>query len=138
MAKRTELNQAFIDTDFLDGASALYLERMQAAYADNPASVDAQWRSYFEALGEDRANARANADGPSWKDPDWPPAPNGELTAALTGDWGDSQAVAEKKIAKARPELSADEVQQAARDSLNALMLIRAYRVRGHLIADLD
>ncbi|MGB3455567.1 MAG: 2-oxoglutarate dehydrogenase E1 component [Litorimonas sp.] len=138
MAKRTELNQAFIDTDFLDGASALYLERMQAAYAENPASVDPQWRDYFAALGEDRANARANADGPSWQDPDWPPAPNGELTSALTGDWGDSHAKAAETIAAARPELSADEVQLAARDSLNALMLIRAYRVRGHLIADLD
>ena len=138
MAKRTELNQAFIDTDFLDGASALYLEQMQARYADNPASVDPQWRSYFEALGEDRANAKANAKGPSWKDPNWPPAPNGELTSALTGDWGDSPAIVEKTIAAHRPELTNDEVQQAAKDSLNALMLIRAYRVRGHLIADLD
>ncbi|MEL6686393.1 MAG: 2-oxoglutarate dehydrogenase E1 component [Pseudomonadota bacterium] len=138
MAKRTELNQAFIDTDFLDGASALYLEQMQARYADNPTSVDAQWRAYFDALGEDRANAKANADGPSWKDPNWPPAPNGELTSALTGDWGDSPVAIVSTIAKKQPELSADEVQGAARDSLNALMLIRAYRVRGHLIADLD
>ncbi|MEM9600932.1 MAG: hypothetical protein AAF926_07910, partial [Pseudomonadota bacterium] len=67
MAKRTELNQAFIDTDFLDGTSAAYLDQMQARYADNPASVDPSWRAYFDALGEDRANARANADGPSWR-----------------------------------------------------------------------
>lgn len=138
MAKRTELNQAFIDTDFLDGASALYLEQMQARYADNPASVDAQWRAYFDALGEDRANAKANAAGPSWKDPSWPQTPNGELTSALTGDWGESPAAIVSTIAKKQPELSADELKNAARDSLNALMLIRAYRVRGHLIADLD
>ncbi|WP_298918944.1 2-oxoglutarate dehydrogenase E1 component [uncultured Algimonas sp.] len=138
MAKRTDANQAFIDTDFLDGASAHYLEQMQARYADDPSSVDAQWRAYFDALGEPAANAKANADGPSWKRDDWPPAPNGEMVGALTGDWGDSPAAAEKAIAAARPELSADEVQQAAKDSLNALMLIRAYRVRGHLIADLD
>jgi len=138
MAKRTELNQAFIDTDFLDGGSAFYLEQMQARYADNPASVDASWRAYFEALGEDRQNARANADGPSWKRDNWPPTPNGELTNALTGDWGDSAPAAEAKIATKQPDLSADQVRQAAKDSLHALMLIRAYRVRGHLIADLD
>jgi 2-oxoglutarate dehydrogenase E1 component len=138
MAERTETNQAFIDTDFLDGASAPYLEKMQARYAENPASVDPSWRAYFASLGEDRANARANADGPSWKRDNWPPTPNGELTAALTGDWGDSPAKAELAVAAKHPELSADEVQNAARDSLNALMLIRAYRVRGHLIADLD
>lgn len=138
MAKRTELNQAFIDTDFLDGGSALYLEQMQARYADNPASVDASWRAYFDALGENRQNARANADGPSWKRDNWPPTPNGDLTNALTGDWGDNAVAAEAKIATKQPDLSADQVRQAAKDSLHALMLIRAYRVRGHLIADLD
>ncbi|MGJ8560893.1 MAG: 2-oxoglutarate dehydrogenase E1 component [Litorimonas sp.] len=138
MAKRTELNQAFIDTDFLDGGSAFYLEQMQAQYADNPASVDASWRAYFDALGEDAGNARKNADGPSWKRENWPPTPNGDLTNALTGDWGDSAPAAEKKIATKHPVLSADGVRQAAKDSLHALMLIRAYRVRGHLIADLD
>ncbi len=138
MAKRTELNQAFIDTDFLDGGSAFYLEQMQARFADNPASVDASWRAYFEALGEDRQNARANADGPSWKRDNWPPTPNGDLTNALTGDWGDNAVAAEAKIATKQPDLSADQVRQAAKDSLHALMLIRAYRVRGHLIADLD
>lgn len=138
MAKRTELNQAFIDTDFLDGGSAYYLEQMQAQYADNPASVDPSWRAYFDALGEDGANAKHNADGPSWKRDSWPPTPNGEMTAALTGDWGDAAPLAEKKIATKQPELSRDEVRQAAKDSLHALMLIRAYRVRGHLIADLD
>src|SRR5438309_9892162 len=30
------------------------------------------------------------------------------------------------------------EVEQAARDSIRAMMLIRTYRVRGHLAADLD
>lgn len=138
MAKRTELNQAFIDTDFLDGGSAFYLEQMQARYADNPASIDASWRAYFDALGEDRQNARANADGPSWKRDNWPPTPNGDLTNALTGDWGDNAVAAEAKIATKQPDLSADQVRQAAKDSLHALMLIRAYRVRGHLIADLD
>lgn len=138
MAKRTELNQAFIDTDFLDGGSAFYLEQMQARYADNPASVDASWRAYFDVLGEDRQNARANADGPSWKRDNWPPTPNGDLTNALTGDWGDNAVAAEAKIATKQPDLSADQVRQAAKDSLHALMLIRAYRVRGHLIADLD
>jgi 2-oxoglutarate dehydrogenase E1 component len=138
MAKRTELNQAFIDTDFLDGGSAFYLEQMQAAYADDPTSVDPSWRAYFDALGEDGANAKRNADGPSWRRDNWPQTPNGDMTAALTGDWGDTAPLAEKNIAKRQPELSAGEVQQAAKDSLNALMLIRAYRVRGHLIADMD
>ena len=35
-------------------------------------------------------------------------------------------------------EISAADVQQATRDSVRALMLIRAYRMRGHLHANLD
>ncbi|WP_017932593.1 2-oxoglutarate dehydrogenase E1 component [Robiginitomaculum antarcticum] len=137
---RSEHNQNLIDTLFLDGANALYLEQMQARYADNPGSVDASWRAYFDSLSEDGAHAKKVAAGPSWKQDGWPGAESGELTAALTGDWGDvpTPDMAKAKIAKAAPQLSGDEVRAAARDSLNALMLIRAYRVRGHHIANLD
>ncbi|MEL7488034.1 MAG: 2-oxoglutarate dehydrogenase E1 component, partial [Pseudomonadota bacterium] len=76
---------------------------------------------------------------------DWPPKPNGELTAALDGDWGAIEEELSGKIAaraKKNGAASADrlqtDIQQATKDSLRALMLIRAYRIRGHLIADLD
>ncbi len=135
---RSEQNQSFLDTLFLDGGNAAYLEQMQARYTANPASVDPSFRAYFDSLGEEAANAQKMAKGPAWKRPNWPAEPNGELTSALTGDWGDSQGAAQSAISAANPALSQDEVRQAAQDSLNALMLIRAYRVRGHLIANLD
>jgi len=138
MTKRSEQNQTFLDNLFLDGANAVYLEQMQAQYAANPASVDASWRAYFDGLGESAADAQKTAAGPAWKRPDWPIDANGDLTNALTGDWGDSPEAAEAAVSKANPALSADAVKQAARDSLSALMMIRAYRVRGHLIANLD
>ncbi len=135
---RSEQNQTFLDTLFLDGGNAAYLEQMQARWADNPSSVDASWRDYFGSLSEDKASAKKTAEGPAWKRPDWPIDDSGDLTSALTGDWGDAPAAAQAAIANAAPGLSADEVQSAARDSLHALMMIRAYRVRGHLIANLD
>jgi len=135
---RSEQNQEFLDTLFLDGGNAAYLEQMQAQYARNPNSVDASWRAYFSELGEDSSNAQHVAEGPAWKRENWPIAENGEITSALTGDWGLDVATAQKAVAKANPNLSADEVQQAAKDSIGALMLIRAYRVRGHCVADLD
>lgn len=135
---RSEKNQDFLDTLFLDGGNALYLEQMQAQYARNPNSVDASWRAYFDSVGEDRRNAQHVAEGPAWKRENWPIAENGELTSALTGDWGVDGGAVEKAVAKANPDMSAQDVQQAAKDSIGALMLIRAYRVRGHCIADLD
>ena len=133
---RSEQNQAMLDTLFLDGGNAFYLEQMQARYAANPNSVDPSWQSYFASLGEEAANAKKNAEGPTWKRGDWPADSADELTSALTGDWG-TDATA-KKVTSRMAGASDEDVRQATKDSLRALMIIRAYRMRGHLIANLD
>ncbi len=134
---RSEHNQAMLDTLFLDGSNAYYLEQMQALYAANPNSVDPSWQRYFASLGEEAANAKKNADGPSWKRESWPLEPNSELTSALTGDWRQDAKV-EAKVSSHMTGAPEEDVRQATKDSLRALMLIRAYRMRGHMIADLD
>ena len=135
-------NAELHNSSFLQGHNAEYVEQLQARYANDPASVDTSWQEYFRALGEDPKAARAEAAGPSWARADWPPAANGELTAALDGQWPEEPAKIEKKIAqKAKEngvEISQGQMRQAVLDSLRALMLIRAYRIRGHLAADLD
>ena len=72
----------------------------------------------------------------------WPPRARGELVSALDGDWAEvEKAIGDKVKARAQTagvEFSAAEVQQATRDSIHALMLIRAYRARGHFYANLD
>ena len=81
------------------------------------------------------------ASGPSWKRPNIAHA-SGELIAALTGDWAEvEKTIGDKLKGKAQAkgvELSPADVQQATRDSIHALMLIRAYRIRGHFHAKLD
>ena len=138
---RQDANAAFARTSFLYGGNAAYVEQLQSRYEANPASVDAEWRAFFEGLKDDRADVIKGASGPSWKRPNIPHA-NGELIAALTGDWSEvEKTVGDKIKGKAQAkgvEISAAEVQQATRDSIHALMLIRAYRVRGHFHAKLD
>jgi 2-oxoglutarate dehydrogenase complex dehydrogenase (E1) component-like enzyme len=67
---------------------------------------------------------------------------NGELVSALDGDWGAVEKVMGDKIngkAKAAGQpVDAAAIEQATRDSVRAIMMIRAYRMRGHLHADLD
>jgi 2-oxoglutarate dehydrogenase E1 component len=80
--------------------------------------------------------------GPSWKRANWPVPANGELISALDGNWGAlEKAVGDKlkgkSAAKGAP-LAEGDLQRAARDSVHALMMIRAYRMRGHLHANLD
>jgi 2-oxoglutarate dehydrogenase E1 component len=135
-------NAAFHAFSFLQGANADYVEHLHARYADNPGSVDESWRAFFAALGDAPAAARAGAAGPSWARADWPPQPADELTAAFDGQWpADPRKAGEKIAAKAAEKgvgLTEAQVRQAVLDSLRALMLIRAYRIRGHLVANLD
>ena len=131
---------------FLDGANADYIDQMAARHAQDPASVDASWAAFFAELNEADRVAAAAAAGPSWARADWPPVPADDLTAALTGEWPvmpskEGRAAGDKIVAKAAEagvSLSDAQVQRAVLDSIRALMIIRAYRIRGHLAADLD
>lgn len=138
-------NDLFHASSFMQGANAEYLEQLYAQYANDPSAVDAAWVEFFQALGDAETDVKAEAAGPSWMRRDWPPTPNDDLTAALTGEWApaaEEAKGAEKKIkAKAAEkgvEVSEDAIKRAVLDSIRALMIIRAYRIRGHLVADLD
>ncbi len=113
---RHELNDVFARTSFLDGANATYLAELYARYETDPSSLDPEWQSFFASLGDDAADVFADARGPSWGRAEGgvslPALPSGALTRQQAVD--------------------------AARDTLGARMLIRAYRTRGHLIAKLD
>jgi 2-oxoglutarate dehydrogenase E1 component len=139
---RQDANAAFALTSFLYGGNAAYVEDLHARYLADPTSVDAQWQAFFRSLKDEGADAVKIAHGPSWRRGDWPPTARSDLTAALDGDWREVEIVVGDKV-KARAqaggvELSAAQVQQATRDSIRALMLIRAYRARGHFHANLD
>ncbi|MEL6587772.1 MAG: thiamine pyrophosphate-dependent enzyme, partial [Pseudomonadota bacterium] len=141
-------NDVFHSTSFMQGHNAEYLEQMYARYASDPNAVDDTWRQFFKALADDPAAAKAEADGPSWGRSDWPPMPADDLTAALTGEWPapkmdpkEAKAAGDKIKAKATEMgtgLSDEQIRRSVLDSIRALMLIRAYRIRGHLAAKLD
>src|SRR5262245_4975558 len=139
---RQDANAAFARTSFLYGGNADYLDDLYARYEADPATVDAQWQAFFSSLKDERADVVVNARGPSWQQPDWAALARGDLVSALDGDWGEVERKLGDKI-KARAQASAVElspthVQQSTRDSIRALMLIRAYRARGHFHANLD
>lgn len=139
---RQDANETLLNTAFLYGANAPYIEDLYARYEKDPSSVDAEWQAFFGALKDDKQAVEQAARGASWKKPNWPIAANGELVSALDGNWTQvEKAVGDKIKAKAKDkgaEISQADVQQATRDSVRAIMLIRAYRVRGHLHAKLD
>jgi 2-oxoglutarate dehydrogenase E1 component len=136
--KRSAQNSAMLDTAFLYGGSAVWIEKMQAAFARDPNSVPQSWRDFFRELGDGGDAATRNADGASWKRERWPKPADAEQVAAFDGNWSALEPKLEKQIKADAPGASAEDIANAVKDSIRALMMIRAYRVRGHLAANLD
>ena len=139
---RQDANAAFALSSFLQGTNATYIDEIYARYEKDPASVDAEWQDFFKSLKDTPSDVRKNAEGPSWGRANWPLTPRDDLTSALDGNWAEvEKSVGPKIAAKAQAkgsELTAADVHTATRDSVRALMLIRAYRMRGHFHAKLD
>jgi 2-oxoglutarate dehydrogenase E1 component len=139
---RQDANSAFALSSFLQGANATYIDELYARYEKEPASVDPEWQEFFKSLKDPPADILKNADGPSWERTNWPLSPRDDLTSALDGNWAEVEKVVEAKIAAKAQAKGADpssaDVHQSTRDSVRALMLIRAYRMRGHFHAKLD
>jgi 2-oxoglutarate dehydrogenase E1 component len=139
---RQDANAAFALTSFLYGTNGPYIEDLYARYEADPKAVDGEWQAFFQSLKDSAADVAKNARGPSWGKPGWPPLERSELTSALDGNWAEvGKTLGTKVKAQAQSkgvDISNTEVELAARDSVRALMLIRAYRARGHFHANLD
>ena len=136
-----ENNIIFQKTSFLSGTNSSYIEKLYAKYVENPASIPDSWRQFFEGLGDQKDNIIENQ-GPSWAPSNIKYISNGDLDVyekyLPTNLNGKS---IKEKITEANKTLSSDErvdVERSTIDSVRAIMMIRAYRIRGHLIADLD
>ncbi len=131
-------NAAMLDTAFLYGANAAYIEQLYAEYAADPSSVPESWQRFFAgvALGDATGDAGKAARGPEWKEP--LKHQNGELVSALDGNWATDAKPAPKKAPQVGPTIAPADLHQQVQDSIRAIMMIRAYRMRGHLAAHLD
>src|SRR5690606_12080716 len=142
MARQDQANDQFSLTSFLYGGNADYIETLYAAWQKDPSSVDPEWRDFFAALKDDANDVIKSAEGASWTRKNWPVEARNELVSALDGDWGQVEKHFEKKVkekaAATGAKLSDTDLLRATRDSVRAIMMIRAYRMRGHLHADLD
>jgi len=123
---------------FLNTGNQIYIAEMYERYLDDPGSVNLQWQEFFQELEDDSKDLSAERSGASWAPSDagvlgfGALAPLSEQMAA-----GHASAAEQAPIAAAQ-QISGIKVREATLDSLRALMLIRAYRVRGHLLAELD
>ncbi|MEE8515907.1 MAG: 2-oxoglutarate dehydrogenase E1 component, partial [Alphaproteobacteria bacterium] len=116
------------ESTFLSGANSAFIEQLYARYLKDPGSVDPGWARFFAGLDDDAQEVLKELEGASWS----------PRKSRLVSN-GETMAEAKAELAPTPPQtVDQDSIRAATLDSIRALMLIRAYRVRGHLIADLD
>ena len=117
-----------MDDSFLTGTNATFVAELYQRWKQTPNSVSSDWSDWFTSLDE-LSSEHFEEKSPSWG------KPKSKVIGANDPD-ASIKAVA-KGIAGNR-DLLAGDVRSATLDSLRAIMLIRAYRIRGHLLAKLD
>jgi 2-oxoglutarate dehydrogenase E1 component len=110
----------------LNGGNAAFIADLYARWIDTPASVDPSFAELFAALDDEARAVLTDASGASWA-----PRPGGFAADTEPG-------AAPATPAQDRGAVSEAAVRAATLDSIRALMMIRVYRVRGHLEAQLD
>jgi 2-oxoglutarate dehydrogenase E1 component len=117
-------------TPFFAG-NATFIEELYERYLSDPNSVDASWREAFAAAKNGAAAGKRDA---SWA----------QITSRVIGVKEESSEFRaqgsgkEKKSPTSDPRSLTPGVEQYAHDAIRAMMMVRAYRVRGHLLANLD
>ena len=117
-------NITYKKTSFLAGTNSEFINEFYADYITDPNSLPESWKKFFDGLSEDEKLIYDNIRGPSW-------SPKKKIKKI--------KLPIDKKVEETETkDINLDLVKQASKDSVRAIMLIRAYRIRGHLIANLD
>ena len=120
-------NNIFEKTSFLGGNSSEFVETLYADYLNNPDTLPEEWRNFFDGLNEKRDKILSSVNGPSW-------SPKKKIKYFSDNIYKNK----DKENKDLQDSISAENVLESAKNSVRANMLVRAYRIRGHLISNLD
>ncbi len=121
-------NNIFEKTSFLGGNSS-FIKELYLKYLNNPKSIPRSWVEFFDGLDEDQEVIKKEILGPSWVSRKDDNIKTNLLEKDLAEDKQES--IGDTSILK-------DNYEKEKEQSVKAIAMIRAYRIRGHLIADLD
>lgn len=123
---------------FLNGSNAEYIAHLYAQYLKNPAQVDTSWKMFFSDLNDEEVSLLKELHGASWT-PDENRRDQNSFARHGSEALVNTQPEMPQTNMQANGHAGASEnTRQAVLDSIRAIMLIRAYRARGHLVCDLD
>ena len=114
-----------VDTIF-SGTNGAFIAELYERYLEDPSSVDASWAIVFSNLGDDKTSIERDITGASW-------------ALSRTSIIGSSETDIIKNSSKSlNSNITSDQINEIAKRSIRARILIRSYRVRGHLHAQFD
>src|SRR5210317_2044192 len=131
-------NKVFQTTSFLSKSNSSYIEQMYEKFCHDPNQLPDSWKQYFDALGEEKELINKETNGASWSPKKIKSNVDIDLDSYEKFIPSNLSYSVEEKIKKEKPQSSPIELEQSTKDSVRAIMMIRAYRIRGHLQADLD
>lgn len=119
-------------SSILTGFNAEYIANLYREFLKNPSGVDGSWRAFFDTLRDDERAVLGELTGASWTAKEFkkPSAPFGVVV--------DEAPKLSKGSGKAAPAAAAAPSVDAIKDSIQAVMMVKAYRMYGHFAANLD
>ncbi|MBA1338135.1 MAG: 2-oxoglutarate dehydrogenase E1 component [Pelagibacterales bacterium] len=115
-------NNIYKKTSFLAGNNSSFIEGFYVDYLSNPDTLPEGWKSFFDGLKDSEETITKNFIGPSWS--------RKKLNKTFK--------INNQKIEKRQEGGDLRLAETNTKDSVRAIMLIRAYRIRGHLVSNLD
>ena len=116
-------NIIFEKTSFLQGINSPFIKELYLKYLNNPSSIPQSWKDFFDGLNEDKEAVQKEILGPSWS-----PKKN----------YIQTNNIPENEILTNGDSIPQNSYEKEKEQSVKAIALIRAYRIRGHLISNLD
>ncbi|HIN07429.1 MAG TPA: 2-oxoglutarate dehydrogenase E1 component, partial [Pelagibacteraceae bacterium] len=120
-------------TSFLEGSNSSFIEELYLKYINNPEDVPQSWREFFDGLDEDQKIIQTEIQGPSWS-----PKKNNISQIIDKVKISAEDNFTKKELLSNGDLATRDGYEKEKEQSVKAIALIRAYRIRGHLIANLD
>ena len=121
-------NRKFEETSFLSKSNSAFIEQMYLKYLNKDKDLSTEWKIYFEKLNEETSVAMKELEGPSWGKKTKFKSVQLENIVSKNKDNGFSK----------NENYNSADFKEASNESIKAIALIRAYRIRGHLLAKLD
>jgi len=121
-------NRKLEETSFLSKSNSAFIEQMYLKYINKDKDLSVEWKKYFDELKEDTSVAIKELEGPSW----------GKKSKFKSQQLENITLSRKDNSSDIKENTGTKDFKEASSESIKAIALIRAYRIRGHLLAKLD